>query len=911
MDKEKKMKIIKTIGIIAVLVLFSFVLRAQTYNMGSLPQEYKDVYTDSDGLPYFTEMDSYYHLRLVENLINHGHIGDTIVNNSQMDMHRISPDGVNTSYPPMIFLVTVFFYKLASLIFHDIPIKFVAYWLGAFIGSLVVIPAFFIVRRITNTYGGVVAALLTAMSPNFFSHTYAGFYDTDMFTVLLPLIMLFFFIESIRLKNPKYRIISAVLTAITVVIFSISWVGYIFYPAILVFAMLMFLIIGFIFRLKIIKPIKNYSDIKSWFIDQKEISTIAIFIIISFIGLYITTGGINGIAGAISSLTGAVNLQNAALGTGDYPNVMTSVAEMQKPSILSGGLFGLLSSNSGGLINGVGGLLVFFASFFMILIFAYNFWNLRIIKSKDSGSKKLPKSKRKMVKNIKSTKNKGFTEKFADLTINNNNIEDSKSEMLLYLTTFGIWMFISLFASLTASRFIPFFVIPVALTAGIFVGYFYQYIKRYTNTNNMLYMAILSSLIISYSMIMVFINNGLLYPLIIFIILIYLSYFILYQQKAIFNKIKKLKGLNIKKGSFIIILISLAVVAPTITGAYYTSTHSQPSTDDAFWNSMEHIKLTQPNDTVIASWWDYGYLFEIAADRMTVFDGGSQTGERAYWIGKALTTSDDKLSTSILKMLATTGDRAANTLTNYTNDKGKSAKVLEEILTKSKTDAKSILTNSYNLTSNQADTIVNYSHPDNPRPIVFVMDSRMKDISGVWSYFGSWDFEAQQGKQLSYFLPSKSTVPTTQNETGNTTEMINYQEGEGNNSIVYKTVFTQYNNGSTDIKFVASHSDGTPILLQDGSEFKPTMGQQKEITISDAKVIENGNLTVEKTLNESGDYSLLIIGEGGVYQSILMHKDLSNSMYTKLYFMNGANQSSFTNIGKENGAYGVSLWKVK
>lgn len=909
MDKEKKMKIVKTIGIITVLVLFAFVLRAQTYNMGALSQEAKDVFTDSDGLPYFSEMDSYFHLRLVENLLNHGHIGDVIVNNSQWDNHRLSPDGTNiSSYPPMIFYVTLFFYKLASLIFHDLPIKFVAYWTGAFVGSLAVIPAFFIVRRITNSYGGVVAALLVAMSPNYFSHTYAGFYDKDMLQVLLPIIMLFFFIESIRSKNPKHRIISAILLAITVAIFSISWEGYEFYPAVLVFAILLFLIVGFIFRLNIIKPIKNYPNIKSWFVDQKEVSAISIFIIVSFVGVYITTGGISGIEGAISSLTGAVNLQSAAYGAGDYPNVLVSVSEMRKPAILSGGIFGLLYVSNSGLINSIGGIIVLFASLLMIFIFTYSFWNLRGIRSKDD--KKLPKSKRKMVKNIKSTKNKGFIEKFAELTITNKSIEDSKSEMLLYITTFGAWIVISLFASLTASRFIPILVIPIALTAGIFVGYLYQYIKKYTNTKNMLYMAIISSILISYSMIMVFIDTGLLYPLIILFVLILLSYLVLYQQEAILNKIKKLKGLNIKKGSFVIILISLVVVTPTITGAYYLS-HSNPGTDDAFWNSMENIKLTQPKDTVIASWWDYGYLFEIAADRMTIFDGGLQSGERAYWIGKSLTTSDDKLSTAILKMLATTGDRAANTLTNYTNDKGKSAKILEEILTKSKTDAKNILTNNYNLTSNQADTIVNYSHPDNPRPVVFVTSSDMTDKAGVWSYFGSWDFEAQQGKQLSYFLPSKSAVPMTQNETGNTTEMINYQQGEGNNSIVYKTVFTQYNNGSTDIKFVASHADGTPILLQDGSEFKPTMNQQKEITIFDAKVVENGNLTVEKTLNESGDCSLIIISEGGVYQSILMNKELSNSMYTKLYFMNGAKQNSFTNIGKESGAYTVSLWKVK
>ncbi|MDR3291148.1 MAG: dolichyl-diphosphooligosaccharide--protein glycosyltransferase subunit STT3 [Methanobrevibacter sp.] len=902
MDKEKKMKIIKTAGIIIALVLIAFVLRAQTYNMSAFPQETKEMFTDSDGLPYFSEMDSYYHLRLLENFVDHGYFGDTIVNNSQWDNHRISPDGVEFSYPPMIFYVTLFFYKIVSLIFHGIPIKFVAYWTGALMGSLVVIPAFIIVRRITNAYGGVVAALLIAMSPNFFSHTYAGFYDTDMFTVLLPLIILFFFIESVRNKNHKYRIVSAVLTAVTIVFFSLSWSQYIFYPAIFTFAIVMFLVLGFIFKIKLFKPIKDYPNIKSWFINQKEISAISILIIVSFVGLSITVGFDNIMAGVVG-LFNSVNIQGAG-GLGNYPNVLVSVGEMQKPTILYGGLFGLFSSSSGGIINGVGGVLVFFASLFMIFIFAYSFWNLRNIRNKDLKGKKLPKSKRKSGAIIKSSKNKSFLEKFADLLISNN-LEESKKEMLLYITTFGSWIIITLFASLNGSRFIPFFVIPIALTAGIFVGYLYQYIKKYTENNNLFYISILSSLLISYSLLMLF--NEFLSPLIILIVLIVLSYLLIYGQKTIFSNVKKLKRLNRVKGSFVILLISLAFIAPTITGAYYASTYSQPGTSDPMWNSMENIKATQPNDTVIASWWDFGYLFEIAANRMTVFDGGSQSGERAYWMGKAILTSDDKLSSAILKMLATTGNRAIDALNNYTKDKGKAAMILEDILPKSKTEAENVLTNNYNLTADQANTIVNYSHPNNPRPVVFVMSSDMISKAGVWSNFGSWDFEAQQGKVSNYLTNPQSSSPMTQNETGNTTEMINYQQGQGNNSIVFKTVFTQYTNGSTDIKFVASHDDGTPILLQDGSELKPQFNG-REILISDAKVIENGNLTVEKTLNEGGDYSLVIMGEGGIYQSILMSKDLSNSMFTKLYLMNGAGQSSFENVGKESG---VSLWKVK
>ncbi|MDR1820607.1 MAG: dolichyl-diphosphooligosaccharide--protein glycosyltransferase subunit STT3 [Methanobrevibacter sp.] len=909
MEKEKKMKIIRTFGIIAVLVLFSFVLRAQTYTtMEAQSPDIKAMYVDSDGLPYFTEMDSYYHLRLLENLNDNGHLGDTVINNTQWDEHRNSPDGKSAEYTPMIFYVTLFFYKILSLIFHNLPIKFVAYWTGAILGSLVVVPAFLTVKRITNTYGGIVAALLIAMGPNFFAHSYAGFFDTDMFTTLLPLIMLFFFVESILNKNPKHRLISAVLMGLTVAVSALSWDRYVFYPAIFTFAIVLFLIIGLIFRINLFKPMKNYSNIKSWFIDQKEISTISIFLVVSFIGL-IAVLGFNGLMEDISGLFGALNLQSVATSLGDYPNVMISVSEMQKPQIVVGGLLGLFSSNSGGLINGVGGVVVFLTSLFMVFVFIYNFWKLRNINSKDLKGKKLPKSKRRSNTNLKSTQNESFINKFSNLILSTDADYD-KRVMILFFTIFGAWLLVSLIASLMGSRFIPFFVIPAALTSGMFVGYFFDYIKKYDNDRTRLYLAIASSLLISYSSLMIFPELGWFIPLVVLSLLLLLTYALLYNHEAVLNAVRKIKGLNtanIRKSSFIIILICLAVVAPSITSAYYSSTHSGPQTSTNMWNSMESIKATQPVDTVIASWWDYGYLFEIAADRQTVFDGGLQSGERAYWIGKSITTSDDKLSSAILKMLATTGDKAADTLTNYTNSKGKAAKILEEILTKSKADAKNVLTSNYNLTSNQADTVVNYSHPDNPRPVIFVMSSDMIDKIQWCSYFGSWDFETQQSKMLRYFAQSKPTSSISQNGTANVTEMINYQQGQGNNSLVYKTVLTKYSNGSTDVKFVASHDDGTPILLPDGSEFKPQFNS-KNVIIHDAVVVEDGKLTANKTLNESGAYALAIVGDGGNYQSVLMDKDLLGSMFTKLYLMNGASQSSFENVGKYTG---VSLWKVK
>ena len=138
-----------------------------------------------------------------------------------------------------------------------------------------------------------------------------------------------------------------------------------------------------------------------------------------------------------------------------------------------------------------------------------------------------------------------------------------------------------------------------------------------------------------------------------------------------------------------IIAIALALITPTVCGAYLTANQVVPGTSDAMWDSMLWINEHTADNTVVASWWDFGYLFEIAADRQVVFDGGSQTGNsRAFWLGQAMTTDNMELSAGIFRMLGTSGENATNTLTDYTGSPGKATDILINILPKNAQDAK-------------------------------------------------------------------------------------------------------------------------------------------------------------------------------------------------------------------------------
>ena len=59
----------KSLIIIILLFLLVFSIRAEAANIGGVPDQMKSYYQDQSGLPYFSEMDSYYNFRLTQILL--------------------------------------------------------------------------------------------------------------------------------------------------------------------------------------------------------------------------------------------------------------------------------------------------------------------------------------------------------------------------------------------------------------------------------------------------------------------------------------------------------------------------------------------------------------------------------------------------------------------------------------------------------------------------------------------------------------------------------------------------------------------------------------------------------------------------------------------------------------------------
>ena len=842
MDIRNVLEKLKPVLIIIALFALAFYIRAEAVNLGGVPSDGKDFYTGPDGLPYFSEMDSYYNYRLTMNYINRGILGDTLVNGRAYDLHSYYPPGRPVDYPPLIVYTTAAAYRLLNL-FGDFSLREVAFWIGAFIGSLCVIPAYLFVRRVTNDYGGIAAGIIVGLIPTYVAHTYAGFFDTDMFNIVLPLLVFWFFTESILATDIKKKTGYAIASALTILVFSAAWVGYIFYLAVLVAFVAIYLLISrYILREK---PVEGYTGKLEWLTHQRELFPLVVLLLAGgiLIGVF---GGFSNLAGAVTGLFSATQIQATAQTTA-YPNVYVSVSELQVPQFIAGGKSGLMPGQ-GTVVGGVGGIMVFIAGLLGVASLLWKYRSPERVPEKTGGGGLKAGKKSKFMKPLK---NQGVSD------------EEKRHRYLLYAVLMAVWLIMSGYAVTKGSRFIPTFAVPLGLSAGIFTGFLVEYLRdSVKTTTSVALVAFIAAVVIALpfsvsvaiKLLAGVIGVGLVYSL---------------RKPEI-------------RAPIMMILVTLAVVAPTVSGAHSMTSSVVPGTDDGMWNSMQWIKKNTSSETVVMSWWDFGHLFAVAADRPVTFDGGSQNTPRAYWIGKALTTSNETLSLGILRMLSSSGDLAYETLDNYTNDSGKTAEILTATLGVPRDDAKNVMVSRYGLTEAQAEKVLEYSHPSKPKPFVLVLSSDMLGKAPWWTYFGTWDFEKKTGSRYGYYPSLGSSKP----------EVVN-------NTTVIQTV-----NTAVDDALV-----GTIIEKRDNTT-NATIAIGNNRTVQRIKphklVIIEGNLLVrDEVVDSNAQLSLIVLGSNNQYTTVIMNRELEDSIFTKLFLLGGFNQTSFRFLHQEPG---VLLW---
>lgn len=302
------------IFIIFIIFFTGFFLRLESVDMPGLNETEKNNYMDSNGLPYMYELDSYYNLRLTQNFIKNGHMGDTIKNNKSWDSYSYFPPGRPAEYPPLIVWLAAFSFFVVNL-FVSMPLKDVSFWIPLIIGPLAGIVGYIFVRRYAGEYAGFVTGILVVTAPIYLMRTLPGYFDTDMFNIILPFLTILFFSGAIETADKNRRILFICLSAFFMFLFSLAWTGW---------SYLFYLVLATSILYIILCKIKKI-EIKTF------LEVLLIFFVISIV-LIVLYGGINAISALIYY---PLNFMPFLTGTdiiGGWPNIYESVGELHKPS---------------------------------------------------------------------------------------------------------------------------------------------------------------------------------------------------------------------------------------------------------------------------------------------------------------------------------------------------------------------------------------------------------------------------------------------------------------------------------------------------------------------------------------------------------------------------------------------------
>lgn len=100
-----------------------------------------------------------------------------------------------------ISLLTAWLSKIIPVSFETLIL-----YMPSAIGSLIVIPIILIGRTLGQSGVGFIAALLASVTHSYYNRTMSGYYDTDMLTIVLPLISIYFIIFALTHQRNRFLI---------------------------------------------------------------------------------------------------------------------------------------------------------------------------------------------------------------------------------------------------------------------------------------------------------------------------------------------------------------------------------------------------------------------------------------------------------------------------------------------------------------------------------------------------------------------------------------------------------------------------------------------------------------------------------------------------------------------------------
>lgn len=308
----------------------------------------KDRYQDTNRQTYLMELDCWHWARYVNNVLRFGEPADIVINGKQIDTYMLAPSGSLMAWNNFLYYISASLYKIFSLI-RPVPLFTFLFYLPLFFTAIFIIILYLFCYYRWGNICAVISCLFIGLAPIFLLRSCAGWFDTDIFNLLFPLLIVWMYLKSYEVLSFKSRLLWIYFSSFFVGLFCFTWQYWWFiFLIIIIYEIYSLLNIGFAYL--------QYKT-KDSILLKKHFLSLIFFVSFSFLWI-IFFSGFEPLLILHSQARGAFIL-NQPLGLSIWPNVYYTVGELRKADLLD-------------IASSVGDFFLFISSLFSLLtLFLY------------------------------------------------------------------------------------------------------------------------------------------------------------------------------------------------------------------------------------------------------------------------------------------------------------------------------------------------------------------------------------------------------------------------------------------------------------------------------------------------------------------------------------------------------------
>ena len=295
--------------------------------------------------------------------------------------------------------------------------------------------------------------------------------------------------------------------------------------------------------------------------------------------------------------------------------------------------------------------------------------------------------------------------------------------------------------------------------------------------------------------------------------------------------------------------------------------------------ALTKIKTDTPEDSVVNTWWAPGHFIKAIAHRSVPFDGASlDQSAVGYWMGNTLLSQDENQARGILRMLNSSGNKAADYLVKCGLKLSDATTLLLAIASENKTQAAQTLKGI--ITDDQINTLLSLTHGKNPHSYVLVY-TELVEGNLMIAFTGRWNIkkieEINANSAMLQAVPKRSSR-----------DFIDYLWDTMGGAPKYSEAFSLI--GKNNGQLIFRDNLSVDLATMDATIQSPQYGMGQPASVF---YLKDGVVTEHVNPDGNLNYSVVLYQEDGQYVARLMDHALANSLIMKLYYFDGAGLKHF------------------